>query len=406
LSALSRFLEPPRLRTIDDETESRRATWLELFFDLVFVVAVANLGSNLSDELNRQGFLEFLALFVPVWWAWMGFTFYANRFDTDDLPYRLLTLLGMFAVAALATTTRNAFDGGSEAFATAYVCVRLVLVVLYARARRHVAEARGLATLFLVAFGGAVLIWLASLLVEPPARYWLWALALAIELGAPFPAWRLLPRAPIHPAHIPERFGLLTIIVLGESVLAVVLGVSGVSWTLATGLAAAGGFLAAAALWWIYFEFLDESVLTGRGRIGGFVFTYAHYFVVVGLAALGVGVKAAILAAGGKHDYDGTGWLVCAGLAMTMLGLAAIHLATPPTLFDADVWLRLGTAGLAAVLLPFNEVIEPAVVLWLLAGALVVQVAVELARHEQHAPPPAKMPPPTQEARDGEADQL
>ena len=351
----------------------------------MFVVAVANLGTNLSEELTLHGFLEFLALFVPVWWAWMGFTFYANRFDTDDLVYRVLTLLAMFGVAALATNTRDAFEGGSEAFALSYVAVRLVLIALYARARRHVETARALTTLFLVAFGAAVLVWLASLLVEPPARYWLWAVALAIELAAPIPAWRLIPRAPIHPAHIPERFGLLTIIVLGESVLAVVIGVSDVSWTWGTGAAAAGGFVAAAALWWIYFEFLDESVVTGRGVLGGLVYTYAHYFVVVGLAALGVGVKAAILAAGGKHAYDGTGWLVCAGVAITMLGLTAIEVATPPGIFDTDVWLRLGAAALALVLLPFAGDVEPAVVLWFLVLALVAQVVVELTRHEVHA---------------------
>jgi low temperature requirement protein LtrA len=385
MSALSRFLEPPRLRTLDDREEDRRATWLELFFDLVFVAAVANLGANLSDDLTLDGFVEFLALFVPVWWAWMGFTFYANRFDTDDLVYRLLTLVAMFAVAVFAANTRDAFEGGSEAFALSYVAVRLVLLVLYARARRHVREARALTTLFLVAFGGAVLVWLASLLVEPPARYWLWALALTIELAAPFPAWRLIPRAPIHPAHIPERFGLLTIIVLGESVLAVVVGVSDVSWTWRSGLAAAGGFLAAAALWWIYFEFLDESVVTGRGVLGGLVFTYAHYLVVVGLAALGIGVKAAILAAGGKDAYEGTGWLVCAGVAICMLGLAAIQLATPPSVFDTDVWLRVGTAVVAIALVPLTEVAEPALLLWVLSLALAAQVVVELAGHERHA---------------------
>jgi low temperature requirement protein LtrA len=256
---------------------------------------------------------------------------------------------------------------------------------VYVRARRHVREARALTTLFLAAFGGAVLVWLASLLVEPPARYWLWALALTIELAAPFPAWRLIPRAPIHPAHIPERFGLLTIIVLGESVLAVVVGVSDVSWTWRSGLAAAGGFVAAAALWWIYFEFLDASVVTGRGVLGGLVFTYAHYLVVAGLAALGIGVKAAILAAGGKDAYEGTGWLVCAGVAICMLGLAAIQLATPPSVFDTDVWLRVGTAVVAIALVPLTEVAEPALLLWVLSLALAAQVVVELAGHETHA---------------------
>jgi low temperature requirement protein LtrA len=85
-SFVSRFLEPPRLRTIDEDVRERHATWLELFFDLVFVVAVAQLADGLAEHHDGRGMLEFLALFVPVWWAWAGFTFYANRFDTTTSP--------------------------------------------------------------------------------------------------------------------------------------------------------------------------------------------------------------------------------------------------------------------------------------------------------------------------------
>ena len=146
MSARSRFLEPPRLRTLaGGEQDDRRATWLELFFDLVFVAAVGQLASALSSQPTAVRFFEFLGLFVPVWWAWSGYTFYANRFDTDDLPYRLLTLLGMFGVAVLATTVPGVFKGVTIGFPLAYVGVRSVLLVLYERARRHVPEARSLA---------------------------------------------------------------------------------------------------------------------------------------------------------------------------------------------------------------------------------------------------------------------
>jgi hypothetical protein len=85
----ARWLVPPRLRTIADETEERRATWLELFFDLVFVVAIAELSHQLAVDHSAEGFLRFAALFVPVWVAWQGYSFYADRFDTDDLVFRL-----------------------------------------------------------------------------------------------------------------------------------------------------------------------------------------------------------------------------------------------------------------------------------------------------------------------------
>jgi len=384
MSALSRFLEPPRLRTLAaGEDDDRRATWLELFFDLVFVAAVGQLANALSARPTPTRFFEFLGLFVPVWWAWMGYTFYANRFDTDDLPYRLLTLLGMFGVAVLATTVPGVFRGATVGFTLAYVGVRSVLLVLYERARRHVPEARALATTFLLAFGWANVVWLVSLAVPRPWTYVLWGLALLAELSAPILAWRQIPRAPIHPRHIPERFGLLTLIVLGESVFAVVSGVSRVSWGAASATAAVTGFLVAAALWWIYFDFVGEAAVARRSIKGGLVYVYMHYFVVVGLTALGAGVKMAILDAGGDHHYGGTAWILCAGLAMTMFGLAVIELASHPGALDADLWLRVGTLVLALAFVPFD--VSPLSVLVVFAAFLIAQVVYELARHEAHA---------------------
>ena len=383
-----RLSEPPRLRTLGED-ETRRSTWLELFFDLVFVVAVAQLGQQLSQDVSAEGLFRFLGFFVPIWWAWMGFTFYANRFDTDDLLYRLLIFVAMLGVAALATTLPDAFAGASRAFVLSYVFVRLVLLVLYARAIRHVDEGRAIAVFYFAAFSAAVLVWLASLLFPAPERYWLWVLALAIELPAPIVGWRLIPSGPVDPRHAPERLGLLTIIVLGESVFAVVFGVTDVTWSSEALLAALGGFVCAAAFWWIYFEFVNPeyafAALRRRGRIlRGLVFVYSNFPVIAGLAALGIGVKLAVLAAGGETAYDESGWLLCAGLALSMLGLAAVELVMPPYWLAADFWFRVGTAVLALALIPFASVLSPLVIVWILAGALVLQVAVELLEHEQH----------------------
>ena len=386
MTGFARLLEPPRLRTRGrDVDEQRRATWLELFFDLVFVAAVGQLANSLSAEPTTARFFEFLGLFVPVWWAWMGFTFYANRFDTDDLPYRLLMLCAMFGVAVLATTIPSVFRGATEGFPIAYVAVRVVLVTLYTRASRHVPEARALATSFLGAFSFSLLIWLASLLLDAPWAYVCWGIALVIELVAPIPAWRLLRDAPVDRRHLPERFGLLTLIVLGESVLAVVFGVSTVSWDVGSAAAAAAGFIVAAALWWIYFDFLDEGALTARGIFGGLTYTYMNYFVVAGLTALGAGVKLAVLAAGGDHHYDDTSWVLCAGLALTMVGLGVIQLVAGTVVIDTDVVLRLLTAAIALVLIPLG--LSPLSVVSIFAAVLVAQVVYELARHEGHTHP-------------------
>jgi hypothetical protein len=110
-----------------------------------------------------------------------------------------------------------------------------------------------------------------------------------------------------------------------------------------------------------------------------------NYFVVVGLAALGVGVKLAILAAGGDHRYDGTSWILSAGLALTMLGLGVIQLVAGTVVVDADVVLRLLTAGVALLLIPFD--LSPLTVVSVFAAVLVAQVLFELARHEAHTHP-------------------
>jgi low temperature requirement protein LtrA len=389
VSDLSRFLEPPRLRTMqEDDEEERRATWLELFFDLVFVVAVAQASYLLTDHLTVSRLFGYLGIFVPIWWAWMGFTFYANRFDTDDLPYRLLILLAMLAIAALAVNTRDVLSGSSVGFALSYIAVRLVLMTLYARARRNVPAARRLTTIFLTMFGTGILVWCVSLLVSTPARFWLWGVALTLELIAPVFAWRSIPAAPIHPRHIPERFGLLTIIVLGESVFAVVVGIADVSWHAATVAAAIAGFVAAASLWWIYFDFLDESIVQ-RNILAGLTFTYSNYLVIAGIALLGTGVKIAVLSTGGSSVLEHEGWVVGTGLALCMLGLAIVHLATPPALFDTDVALRLSAAVVGLVLAFLHGSISPLLTIVVIALVLLAQVVYELAAHEEHHPLPA-----------------
>ena len=290
----------------------------------------------------------------------------------------------MFAVAGLASTVPDALHGGQNSFVVAYVCVRGILLVLYARVYRDVEVARPVAGWFIFMFGIAVVDWLISLALPVPWKYVLWGIALFFEHVAPIRAWRLLRGVPVDPRHIPERFGLLIIIVLGEGVIGVVLGTAEVSWTLRSGTVAFAGFLTGAAIWWLYFDFLDAASVVMRNVRSGITFVYAHYFVAAGIAALGVGVKLAILSGEPGPRYDHVGWVAAAGIAFCMAGLAAIQLATPPAPVDADVLLRLAVASLAGILVALSGFVSPVLVLWLLAAALVAQVVVELARHERH----------------------
>ena len=290
----------------------------------------------------------------------------------------------MFAVAGLASTVPDALHGGQNSFVVAYVCVRTILLVLYVRVYRHVEIVRPIAGWFILSFGGAVGIWLISLAAPLPWKYVLWGVALAFEYGAPVRAWPMFRGTPVDPRHLPERFGLLVIIVLGEGVIGVVLGTAQATWTFRSGAVAFAGFLTGAAIWWLYFDFLDARPVITRNVRSGLTFVYAHYFVVAGIAALGVGVKLAILSVEPGPRYDDVGWIAAAGTAMAMAALAAIQIATPPMLLDADVVLRLAIGGLAGVLAGFSGDLSPALVVAILAAALVGQVVIELARHEHH----------------------
>ena len=389
----SRLVSPPRVRTLESGEGDRRATWLELFFDLVFVVAVAQLSNALSADMSLEGFLIFCGLFVPVWWAWVGYTFYADRFDTDDAVHRVLMLAGMFAVAALASVIPDAAVGDTAPFALAYVAVRGFVIALNARAWLHLPAARPLLNVYIPAFTFAATLMLASIAVQPPLRYWIWAVALAVDVGTPLASRARIEAIPIHTSHIPERIGLFTLIVLGETVLAVVVGTESVAWNLESGLVAAFGFVIAASFWWLYFDYLDGEMLLGRSVWSGQAYLYAHLPLMAGVIALGVGTKYAIKETAGAALTESTRWVLCGGIAMAYGALALIHLAAARSQHDVDVWLRVGVASGAVALAILGDGLEPLPVMLLLAVLVVCCVAVELVLHDRHSPEAAGFEP-------------
>ena len=342
ISTGRRWLRPPQLRTLDDQGE-RHATWLELFFDLVFVISIAEVAHTLEDYRTLADFLGTAGLFVAVWWAWVGYTVYADRFDTDDVAHRVLVLAGMLAVIAMALSVHDALHGGSARFALAFVAVRGIVLLLNARARRHAAPARPLLNLFLAAFSTGAALWLLSVFVPEPARYVLWGVALAIELSAPWVGRRQIVKAPVHTSHLVERFGLFTLIVLGESVVRVAQGAADVDdWTTATLAAAGGGFLLVAGLWWLYFDRLDEGVV--RSVLRGLVWNYTHLPLLAGLVSVAVGTEYAIRdAAGGQLERSTTAALG-GGTALYLLSTVVIGLAVRRG-SDRRLSLWLGSAA-------------------------------------------------------------
>lgn len=365
----------PRLRINETAEELRHATWLELFYDLVFVVAVAQLAHQLSDDLSVAGFLTYAALYVPVWWAWTGQTFYANRFDTDDTLHRLTSLLQVSAVAVLAASTAEATGDRSAVFALAYAAVRFVLIIEYLRARKWVPEARPLIDRYLTGFGLAATLWALSPLLDEPARYVVWTVAMLIDLGTPLLSRKQQGKLPPQSQHLPERFGLFVVIVLGEAFSGLVAGLTGGDLTVGTLSIAAAGITIAVGVWWIYFADVAESVAL-RTRVAGQVWVYGHLLLFICVTAIGVGIDHAIL----HPELDRqTTWLLPLVAGGAFLSVGMLHAAagqwgrTLPRVASAAACLLAALLGGA---LPVLALVVPAV-------CAAVQVMLELTPKER-----------------------
>lgn len=293
---MTSLLRATRPRYVAGEVPDRRVTWLELFFDLVFAAAVAQVASPLRTDYSLAGLFRFGILFVLIWWAWTGHAVFSTRFDTDDGVQRGLTLLQMFGVAVMAANARDALDSRSSAgFAAAYAVLRFVLVFQYFRARA-VHHARALITRYLVGHGLAAGVWLASALVPTPGRYVLWAIAFALDLGTPWAALRHSAAVPPDAAHLPERFGLFTLILLGESVIAVMHGIEHQEyWSVSAATTAFSGMGVAFAIWWLYFDRARATsprpVRSHRDAVRLHLWTYAHLPFYIGLVVAFVGIQ-------------------------------------------------------------------------------------------------------------------
>lgn len=365
----------PRLRTIEPTAGERHTSWLELFFDLVFVFAVAQVAHILAAHSDLGGFLKYVALFVPVWWSWVGFTFYADRFETEETVYRVLMFAGMLTVAALSLTLENAFSAAGDApLIICYVLVRMVLIALYIRSAYYVPLARHFSWQFIKGFGVASLLFLISLFFEPPVRYAIWAIAFALELATPFLNLKAARIIPIDRSHVPERFGLFTIIVLGEAVIATANGASKVVWNPATIAAASLGFAMAASIWWINFDFVEDSAVTSKSLWRRVLYLYGHFFIVASIIATGIGVEHAIKETGEAHLHLPTLALLAGGITVYLAVITIIRLVTGVCNL---IYTRLVAIAASLLILYFGQFLPPLAVLTALLVVLVGGIWVE-----------------------------
>src|SRR4051795_3649879 len=357
--------QPPRLRVVEELEVERRATWLELFFDLVFVVAIAELAGVLHDDPDWSGVARFAGLSVPVIWCWMNFIFYADQFDTDDVPYRLAVFAGMLASAALAVSLPAAATG----FVVAYVAIKAIMVALYERARVHADTrlARRFCGWCVLAYGISGALWLLSLALPEPWRQMLWALGLAVEIGFPAVGPSEFAEMPFDVAHIPERYGLFTLIVFGESIVVTTLGIGSGS----SALVACVMFVVACALWWLYFDRVEDNRLGGAIR-PNLLFIYGHPALFVALTTVAVGAKLAIEDAGAHALALPERALLAGGVAASV---AAITLVQAATLRPPPRATRVVRAGAAALALALIAVPLPALALTAVLAAVLVVCA-------------------------------
>ncbi len=328
-SAIRTLIQPPRLRSEHGLEPGRRVTWMELFFDLIFVAAVAQVGTHLQDDYSPAGLMRFALLFVLIWWAWLGHTNFSTRFDTDDLVQRGLTALQIFLVAVMAINSTGALDSRDSAgFAAAYSAMRLVLALQYLRAR-CIQKSRALANRYALSAAIAALLWLVSALVPAPERYWIWAIALIVDLGTPLVSTRHLVEVPHDAAHLPERYGLFSIILLGESMVAVMTGMSHQEhWSPVAASAAILGMAMVFSIWWCYFDGVDgagERFVRSRGDAVRFhVWSYAHLPLYLGIAVAGVGVEHIITTATVAPVHLPELAILCSAILLVMVALGVI----------------------------------------------------------------------------------
>ena len=321
------------MRARDPAEPERAATPLELFFDLVAVVAVAFAAERLHHALvEGVGFgalLSYAIVFFGIWWAWVNFTWFASAYDTDDVVYRLSVLVVMTGALVFAAGVPPVFDDRNFTLAvTGYVIMRIALVTQWLRVARDDLPRRRAARRFAIGIAGCQVGWL-SLLVVPQLWPVAWLVLVPAELMVPVWAERAA-RTTFHSEHIAERYGLFMIIVLGESVLAASLAIQAViagnGFTAELSGVILGCLLIVYAMWWIYFDRPEEHLLDSLPT--AIAWSYLHLPIFAAVAAVGAGLVVAIEEASGHAHlgWAGAGAAIAVPLVVYLIGLWGLYL--------------------------------------------------------------------------------
>ncbi len=352
-SLFRRIWQPPA--RFADRTRERHVSFLELFFDLVFVVIVAQLAHRLAEHPDWAGVGWFVFLFYAVWSSWVNGTLYYDLHGTDDVSVRVFTFAQMLAVAVMGVYVGDVPGEGSVGFAIAYAANLLILVIIWFRTGLHDPDHRPASHPYSAAYLLSALVFVSSVWVEPPLRYWLWAGALLIAIaGQAIAFYRWTPPASqsgdaviATTPSLVERFGLFVIIVLGEVIVAAVTGMADLT-PLDTDELIIGlfGVLIAIGLWWMYFDLVSHREPISRKTQ---LWSYLHFPLVVAIAAGGAGVLNTVEHAS-EPIPDEVRWLLVGALAVAMVSVALLTLTlevrreNPELYRSADIAIMISAA--------------------------------------------------------------
>lgn len=330
-SRLREWYRPMRSR--DSGEHHRVATPLELLFDLCFVVAVGQAGASLHHALAEghaaHGVSSFAMVFFAIWWGWLNFSWFASAFDTDDVPYRLATLVQIAGGLTVAAAVSSAFEGDFRLMVAGYVLMRLAMVFQWLRAARSDPGCRPTALRYAAGIAGVQVLWVSYLWLPQGVRVVAFVVFAVLEMAVPIWAERRHGTT-WHPHHIAERYGLFTLIVLGEVILgatnAIKEGAAEPGHTGALVSLAAAGLVLVFSMWWLYFDRPGHARLVRRPTMfTSMSWGYGHYLIFASIAAVGAGLEVAVA-------YD-TGTLHLGGVA------AALPTTIPVAVFLLSVWL-------------------------------------------------------------------
>jgi low temperature requirement protein LtrA len=367
-------------------SEPQAVTFVELFFDLVFVFAVTQITALTADDLTLAGVLRSVLLFWLVWWAWTQFTWTLNPADTTHSAVRALTLAATAGAFMMATSVSHAFAEDGLWFAIPYVIVRLlglalqVMVDLERDAPDHVIVIRWASLscvgLALVVIGGVV---------DPEVRTWLWLLAIAADLLAAAVAGSSGAVWDLSPAHIAERHGLFVIIALGESLIVAATAVAGESRTAPLVAVVAASLAVACLLWWSYFGWLKDALehhlaraMPDRlGNLTRDAFSLSHFPLIAGIIGFAVATEEIV-----AHPDEPASAAVVAALGIGVALFVGFSAFSYWRLASRVLVARLALLAVMAGLLVAVAPLAPVWPLLVVVGVLLAIVALEAATEE------------------------